>query len=102
MPPARALKRRRLQSKSRSTVSPPPNIVGVPTARYQNFLRQLQSYETVLARYAAQRADHLSQAAELERDIKTSEHWYDTTDFGSDVEGRDTLAKEIRQMREQR
>jgi hypothetical protein len=45
----------------------PPNIVGVPTARYQNFLRQLRSYETVLSRYAAQRADHLSKAAELER-----------------------------------
>jgi hypothetical protein len=80
----------------------PANIVGVPTARYQNFLRQLQSYETVLARYAAQRADHLSQAAELERNIKTSEKWYDTTDFGDDIEGRDALAKEIRQMREQR
>jgi hypothetical protein len=86
----------------KSINSLPPNIVGVPTARYQNFLRQLQSYETVLARYAAQRADHLSQAAELERDLKTSEHWYDTTDFGNDAEGRDALAKEIRQMREQR
>jgi predicted component of type VI protein secretion system len=45
----------------------PKNIVGVPTARYQNFLRQLRSYETVLSRFAAQRADHLSKAAELER-----------------------------------
>jgi hypothetical protein len=80
----------------------PTNIVGVPIARYQNFLRQLQSYETVLARYAAQRADHLSQAAELEREINKSEKWYDTTDFGEDIEGRDALTKEIRQMREQR
>jgi hypothetical protein len=86
----------------KSIDSLPTNAVSVSAARYKNFLRQLQSYETVLARYAAQRADHLSQAAELEREITKSEKWYDTTDFGEDVEGRDTLAKEIRQMREQR
>jgi hypothetical protein len=65
-------------------------------------LRQLQSYETILSRYAAQRADHLSQAAELERDLRFAEHRYDTTDFGDDADGRNDLAREIRQMREQR
>jgi hypothetical protein len=65
-------------------------------------LRQLQSYETILSRYAAQRADHLSQAAELERDLRFAERRYDTTDFGDDADGRNDLAREIRQMREQR
>jgi hypothetical protein len=80
----------------------PPNIVGVPTARYQNFLRQLRSYETVLSRYAAQRADHLSQAAELERGIRAAERRLDTTDFVDDIEAMDDLSKEIKMMREQR
>jgi hypothetical protein len=80
----------------------PPNIVGVPTARYQNFLRQLRSYETVLSRYAAQRADHLSKAAELERDLRTAERRLDTTDFVDDIEAMEDLSKEIKMMREQR
>jgi hypothetical protein len=80
----------------------PPNIVGVPTARYQNFLRQLRSYETVLSRYAAQRADHLSKAAELERDLRTAERRLDTTDFVDDIEAMEDLGKEIKMMREQR
>jgi DNA-binding transcriptional MerR regulator len=80
----------------------PPNIVGVPTARYQNFLRQLRSYETILSRYEAQRADHLSKAAELERDLRTAERRLETTDFVNDVEAMEDLGKEIKMMREQR
>jgi hypothetical protein len=80
----------------------PPSIVGVPTARYQNLLRQLRSYETVLSRYAAQRADHLSKAAELERDLKTAERRLETTDFVTDAEAMEDLGKEIKMMREQR
>jgi hypothetical protein len=70
--------------------------------RYQNFLRQLRSHETVLSRYAAQCADHLSQAAELERDIRAPERRFDITEFVNDIEGMEDLSREIKTMREQR